>query len=264
MDGWMVGECGGNSLGHEPKASISRGPCQQRFLNSGSSLRDQIFFLLRTTLKDRPRGPPTANRQHPSTDNRHQLPTTNRHQPPATNRRQPPAATNRQQRPTANCQPLPADPRNLGSCMVELMTRQLMVGNFGQPRPPWTTVERQGIRITQPRGCRGAYRRDEGWMEGGREGSTDVHRAVLNGKKKVFRNQFSQKSPRALHVLNHGWWRLAVGGGWRLAVGGWWWLAAVGGCARVACTCVLSSTTPSPLFCAQLPCCPAAPIVCCP
>ena len=43
----------------------------------------------------------------------------------------------------------------------------------------------------------------------------------LTGKKKVFRNQFSQKSPRALHVLNHGWWRLAVGG--------WWWLAAVGG-----------------------------------
>ena len=62
-------------------------------------------------------------------------------------------------------------------------------------------------------------------------------RAVLNGKKKVFQKQFSQKSPRALHVLNHGWWRLAVGswrrlavGSWQLAVGGgWWWLAAVGG-----------------------------------
>ena len=59
----------------------------------------------------------------------------------------------------------------------------------------------------------------------------------VNGKKKVFRNQFSQKSPRALHVLNHGWWQLAVGGwrrlavgSWQLAVGGgWWWLAAVGG-----------------------------------
>ena len=49
----------------------------------------------------------------------------------------------------------------------------------------------------------------------------------LTEKKKVFRNQFSQKSPRALHVLNHGWWRLAVGG-WRLvAVGGW--RLAVGG-----------------------------------
>ena len=53
-------------------------------------------------------------------------------------------------------------------------------------------------------------------------------RAVLNGKKKVFQNQFSQKSPRALHVLNHGWWRLVAVGGWRLAaVGGWRSLGAV-------------------------------------
>ena len=57
--------------------------------------------------------------------------------------------------------------------------------------------------------------------------SGEEARAARNGKKKVFRNQFSQKSPRALHVLNHGWWRLAVGG-WRLAVGNWR-LAAVGG-----------------------------------
>ena len=60
---------------------------------------------------------------------------------------------------------------------------------------------------------------------------TDTTRAVLNGEKKrkekVFRNQSSQKSPQALYVLNHGWWRLAVGG-WRLvAVGGW--RLAVGG-----------------------------------
>ena len=55
-------------------------------------------------------------------------------------------------------------------------------------------------------------------------------------KKKVFRNQFSQKSLRALHVLNRGWWRLAVGGwrrlavgSWQLATGGWWRLVAVGG-----------------------------------
>ena len=62
-------------------------------------------------------------------------------------------------------------------------------------------------------------------------------RSLKKVEKKVFRNQFSQKSPRALHVLNHGWWRLAVGswrrlavGSWQLAVGGgWWWLAAVGG-----------------------------------
>ena len=92
---------------------------------AGRSLRDQIFFLLRTALKDRPKGPPTANRQVPSTTtaNFHQPPTatnhqpptaTNRrpptanHQPPATNCRQPPTATNRQLLTTANhCQPPP-------------------------------------------------------------------------------------------------------------------------------------------------------------
>ena len=83
-----------------------------------------------------------------------------------------------------------------------------------------------------------------------------VVRAVLNGKKKSVPEQFSQKSPRALHVLNHGWWRLAVsgwrrlavgswqlavGGGWWLVIGGWWrlvvddwWLVAVGSWRLVA------------------------------
>ena len=61
-------------------------------------LKGPDFFLLRTALKDHPKGPPTANRQLPSTANRHQPPTTNR---------QPPTAANRQRRPTANCQPLP-------------------------------------------------------------------------------------------------------------------------------------------------------------
>ena len=110
----------------------------------GGSLRDEIFFfLLRTALKDRPKGPPTANRQLPSTANRHQPPTTNRHQPPATNRRQPPAATNRQlpttanrlQPPTASHQPPPTT-----------TNRQLSTANR-QPPPtanrqlPPTTVE---------------------------------------------------------------------------------------------------------------------------
>ena len=49
-----------------------------------------FFFLLRTALKNRPKGPPTANRQ-----------------PPTATNRQPPTAANRQRRPTANCQPLP-------------------------------------------------------------------------------------------------------------------------------------------------------------
>ena len=52
-------------------------------------------------------------------------------------------------------------------------------------------------------------------------------KAVLNGKKKCSVTQFSQKSPRALHMLNHGWWQLAVGG-WQLVVGGGWWLV-IGG-----------------------------------
>ena len=58
-----------------------------------------FFFLLRTALKDRPKGLPTANRQLPST--------ANRQQPPTATNRQPPTAANRQRRPTANCQPLP-------------------------------------------------------------------------------------------------------------------------------------------------------------
>ena len=51
-----------------------------------------------------------------------------------------------------------------------------------------------------------------------------------NGKKKCPVTQFSQKSPRAHHVLAVGGWRLAVGGGWwrLMAVGGGWWLG-IGG-----------------------------------
>ena len=56
----------------------------------GGPLGRRFFsFLLRTALKDHPKGPSTAN-----------------HQPPTTNRRQPPTVANRQQRPTANRQPL--------------------------------------------------------------------------------------------------------------------------------------------------------------
>ena len=96
-----------------------------------------FFFLLRTALKDRPKGPPTANRQLPSTANRHQPPTTNRHQPPATNRRQPPAATNRQlpttanrlQPPTASHQPPPT-----ASCQLPTANcRQSPTANCHQP-----------------------------------------------------------------------------------------------------------------------------------
>ena len=102
-----------------------------------------FFFLLRTALGDRPKGPPIANRQLPSTANRHQPPTTNRHQPPTTNRRQPPAATNRQLPTTANRhQPTAANhhqPPPTASC-------QLPTANRRQPptanrQPPPTMVE---------------------------------------------------------------------------------------------------------------------------
>ena len=56
-------------------------------------------------------------------------------------------------------------------------------------------------------------------------------------EKKVFRNQFSQKSPghSKCPTMVGGGWRLAVGGGWWLAVGNWrlaaggWWRLVVGG-----------------------------------
>ena len=72
-----------------------------------AALRNPIFlflFLLRTALKDRHQGPPTANRQPPPTANRHQPPTANRQPPIATNR-QPPIATNCQPPIATNRQP---------------------------------------------------------------------------------------------------------------------------------------------------------------
>ena len=83
---------------------------------AGESFRNWIFFLLRTALRDRPKGPPTANHQPPPTANQRQPPaptkcqpptTANRHQPPITNH-QPPIATNRQPPPTANHRQPPA------------------------------------------------------------------------------------------------------------------------------------------------------------
>ena len=58
----------------------------------------------------------------------------------------------------------------------------------------------------------------------------------------VFLNGSLAKRPCVAHMFNHGWWRLAVGGGWRLVVGGdWrlvaiggWWLVAIGGWRRLA------------------------------
>ena len=91
------------------------GARQGRETGSREFLRKQggPFFLLRTALKDRPRGPPTANRQLPPTASRHQPPTANRQprptvnrcQPPPTTHHQLPTAANRRQPPIANRQP---------------------------------------------------------------------------------------------------------------------------------------------------------------
>ena len=55
-------------------------------------------------------------------------------------------------------------------------------------------------------------------------------RGFLKRGKKVFLNGSFAKRPRVAHMFNHGWWRLAVGGGGdrQLAVADWR-LAAVGG-----------------------------------
>ena len=97
------------------------GPEASRTPRLRGVLKEVDFFLLRTALRDRPKGPrgnhwppPTANRHQPPTENRQQRPTTNRqplptainHQSPTANRRQPPpTATNRHQPPVANRQP---------------------------------------------------------------------------------------------------------------------------------------------------------------
>ena len=67
-------------------------------LASAGSLRNPLFFVLRTALEDQQ--PTAANRHQPPTANHqpHQPPITNhnRHQPPPTATRQPPIAANRQ------------------------------------------------------------------------------------------------------------------------------------------------------------------------
>ena len=86
-----------DSLPHTAKGL--EGMCEDQ----GGPLGPRFFFLLRTALKDRPKGPPTANYQPPP--NADQPPAANHCQPPPTTNHQPPTATNRHQPPVANCQP---------------------------------------------------------------------------------------------------------------------------------------------------------------
>ena len=100
-------------------------------LGTRAVLKGPDFFLLRTALKDRPKGPPTANRQPPTATNCHQPPTVNRCQPPPTTHHQLPTAANRcqppptaanHQLPTANRQSPPAANRQSPPTMVEHMS----------------------------------------------------------------------------------------------------------------------------------------------
>ena len=90
------------------------------------------------------------------------------------------------------------------------------------------------------------------WSRETQEKMEQLSRAILNGKKKVFRNQFSQKNRGhsmcstmvggcwllavgGWQLATGGWWRLVVvGGGWWLVIGGWWQLAVVGSWRLVA------------------------------
>ena len=102
--------------GHHPQAARKGGtpvlstaggqlPCPH--LSRAVLKGPDFFFLLRTALKDHPKGPPTANRQLPSTANCHQPPTTNRRQLLAVTNRQLPTIANRHQPPITNHQPPP-------------------------------------------------------------------------------------------------------------------------------------------------------------
>ena len=72
------------------------------------------FFLLRTALKGRSKGPPTANHGQPPA-------ATDRHQPPITNQQPPPTSTNRHQPLVTNRQP-PTTNRESPPSMVEHMS----------------------------------------------------------------------------------------------------------------------------------------------
>ena len=104
--GGGVGRGAGGCTGSAREQPLGAGPGQsktfpgtltpnpQRLCSPGGSLGGlDLFFLLRIALRDRPKGPPTANRRLPST--------ANRHQPPTATHRQPPAATNCSPRPSA-------------------------------------------------------------------------------------------------------------------------------------------------------------------
>ena len=107
--------------------------------------------LLRTALKDRPQGPPTANRQPPSIANRQPPPTTNRQPLPTATSRQPPT-TNPHQPPITNHQPPPtatkanalvtslANPVSHGSVRLETRARETWAAPIAPPHSPRSAI----------------------------------------------------------------------------------------------------------------------------
>ena len=111
-------------------------------------LKELDFFLLRTALRDRPKGPSTANHQPPPTANRHQPPaatnrqpptTANRHQPPIPNRQPPPTTTNRHRPPPTASRQLPTAHRQHMVCprafLGKLCNGTLFFSRYGPPCP---------------------------------------------------------------------------------------------------------------------------------
>ena len=111
----------GQTLGASTKRDPAVKPRTGRPLSltqvQGGPLGTGFFFLLRTAVEDRPKGPPTANHQPPPTAYRHRPPTATNRQPPPTANRQPPPTANRHQPPTAtNRQPPTASGDQVREC----------------------------------------------------------------------------------------------------------------------------------------------------
>ena len=93
-----------------------------------------------------------------------------------------------------------------------LTTRQRLAGVSVFQIHPVCSIAHRRARFPAPcPSCRGVLKRGK------------------KKKRKVFLYTIFPKRPRVAHMVNHGWWRLAVGGDWRLAVGNWRLVAASGG-----------------------------------
>ena len=98
------GRCGAQPRPNRPRSERGAAPLPPR----GGPLGTWFFFWPRTALKDRPKGPPTANRQPPpAATNRQRRPTANHYQPPPTTNHQPPTAANHHQPPPTASRRLP-------------------------------------------------------------------------------------------------------------------------------------------------------------